>query len=85
MKKSAQAKLAPQRFASIWDAIEDTPEPAESMKLRSRLMLAVQILGGAGCMRGSRAERIYREVKVMMIGGGTEEIMQDLAAKQLPC
>ena len=44
---------------------------------------AVQILGGAGCMRGSRVERIYREVKVMMIGGGSEEIMKDLAAKQL--
>ena len=40
-------------------------------------------LGGAGFMRGSRAERIYREVKVMMIGGGAEEIMKDLAAKQL--
>ena len=34
-------------------------------------------------MRGSRAERIYREVKVMMIGGGAEEIMKDLAARQL--
>ncbi len=44
---------------------------------------AVQILGGSGFMRGSRAERIYREVKVMMIGGGAEEIMKDLAAKQL--
>ncbi len=44
---------------------------------------AVQILGGAGFMRGSRAERIYREVKVMMIGGGAEEIMKDLAARQL--
>ena len=44
---------------------------------------AVQILGGAGFMRGSRVERIYREVKVMMIGGGSEEIMKDLAARQL--
>ncbi len=44
---------------------------------------AVQTLGGAGFMRGSRAERVYREVKVMTIGGGAEEIMKDLAAKQL--
>lgn len=44
---------------------------------------AVQIPGGSGFMRGSRAERIYREVKVMMIGCGAEEIMKDLAAKQL--
>ncbi len=44
---------------------------------------AVQILGGMGYMRGTVSERIYREVKVMMIGGGTEEIMKDLAARQL--
>ncbi len=44
---------------------------------------AVQILGGMGFMRGTRSERIYREVKVMMIGGGSEEIMKELAARQL--
>lgn len=44
---------------------------------------AVQILGGSGYMRGVRVERIYREVKVMMIGGGAEEISKDLAARQL--
>lgn len=43
---------------------------------------AVQILGGMGFMRGTTSERIYREVKVMMIGGGAEEIMKELAAKQ---
>jgi hypothetical protein len=42
---------------------------------------AVQILGGMGFMRGTVSERIYREVKVMMIGGGAEEIMKDLAAQ----
>ncbi|EWS63218.1 putative acyl-CoA dehydrogenase [Hydrogenophaga sp. T4] len=44
---------------------------------------AVQILGGMGFMRGTVSERIYREVKVMMIGGGAEEIMKELAARQL--
>ena len=44
---------------------------------------AVQTLGGMGYMRGTRAERIYREVKVNMIGGGAEEIMKDLASRQL--
>ncbi|HQR34281.1 MAG TPA: acyl-CoA dehydrogenase family protein [Blastocatellia bacterium] len=44
---------------------------------------AVQILGGMGYMRGERVERIYREVKVNMIGGGSEEIMKDLAARQM--
>jgi acyl-CoA dehydrogenase len=44
---------------------------------------AVQILGGMGYMRGTVSERLYREVKVMMIGGGAEEIMKELAARQL--
>jgi acyl-CoA dehydrogenase len=44
---------------------------------------AVQLLGGMGYMRGTVSERVYREVKVMMIGGGAEEIMKELAAKQL--
>ena len=44
---------------------------------------AVQVLGGMGYMRGTKSERIYREVKVMMIGGGAEEIMKELAARQL--
>jgi acyl-CoA dehydrogenase len=44
---------------------------------------AVQIFGGAGYMRGSKVERIYREVKVNAIGGGTEEIMKDLASRQM--
>lgn len=44
---------------------------------------AMQILGGASYMRGGRVERIYREVRVMAIGGGSEEIMNDLAARQM--
>ena len=44
---------------------------------------AVQILGGSGYVRGTKSERIYREVKIMMIGGGSEEIMKELAARQL--
>jgi acyl-CoA dehydrogenase len=43
---------------------------------------AMQILGGAGYIRGNKVERIYREVRVNAIGGGSEEIMRDLAASQ---
>jgi predicted XRE-type DNA-binding protein len=31
-----------QRFSSVWDAIENTPEEAENMKLRSVLMTALK-------------------------------------------
>jgi acyl-CoA dehydrogenase len=44
---------------------------------------ALQIFGGAGYMRGTKVERIYREVRVNAIGGGSEEIMRELAARQL--
>jgi len=46
---------------------------------------ASQILGGASYLRhgiGERVERIYREVRVNAIGGGSEEVMIDLASKQ---
>jgi acyl-CoA dehydrogenase len=44
---------------------------------------AMQVFGGAGYLRGSKVERIYRETKVMSIGGGSVEIMKDLAARQM--
>lgn len=44
---------------------------------------AMQIFGGAGYLRGNAVERIYREVKVLAIGGGSEEIMKDLAVRQM--
>lgn len=44
---------------------------------------AAQILGGASYMHGSLVERIYREVRVVAIGGGSEEIMLDMAGRHL--
>jgi len=34
--------MSDQQFNSVWDAIEDTPEAAENMKLRSTLMKALK-------------------------------------------
>lgn len=34
--------MSKQTFSSVWDAIEDTPEQAENMKLRSVLMMAIK-------------------------------------------
>jgi predicted XRE-type DNA-binding protein len=31
-----------QQFASVWDAIEDTPAEAENMKIRSTLMMTLK-------------------------------------------
>ena len=46
---------------------------------------AAQIFGGASYVRGGvgeRVERIYREVRAYAIPGGSEEIMEDFAARQ---
>jgi acyl-CoA dehydrogenase len=44
---------------------------------------AMQVLGGAGYLQGSKVERLYRETKVLTIGGGSREIMVELAARQM--
>jgi len=74
-----------------WQVSQQQAKPADLALLKVQATLtmefcareALQILGGAGYLRGSRSERIYREVRVNAIGGGSEEIMRDLAAKQL--
>jgi acyl-CoA dehydrogenase len=44
---------------------------------------AVQIHGGMGYMRESEVEMHYRDMRIMGIGGGATEILNDLAAKSL--
>lgn len=34
--------MSNKRFANVWDAVEDTPEEAENMKLRSALMVILK-------------------------------------------
>ena len=41
------------------------------------------VLGGIGYMHGNCIECSHREVRVNAIGIGSEEIMRDLAARQL--
>ena len=45
------------RFASVWDAIEDTPEEAENMKVRSQLMAQLKIyITKSGLNQGDAAK-----------------------------
>ncbi len=44
---------------------------------------AVQIFGGMGYMRESLVERLSRDVRLLPIGGGTTEIMNEIIAKMM--
>lgn len=44
---------------------------------------AAQVLGGASIIRGNNVERIYREARILAIAGGSEEILRDLAVRQM--
>ncbi len=44
---------------------------------------AVQIFGGMGYMRESEIDRHYRDARILGIGGGATEVLNDLAAKLL--
>jgi len=42
---------------------------------------AVQIFGGYGFMRGFLVERLYRDNRILSIGGGTTEIMKEIISR----
>ena len=42
---------------------------------------AVQLFGGYGTMRGHLVERLYRDNRILSIGGGTTEIMKEIISK----
>lgn len=74
-----------------WQVRQGKARPADfaMLKVQATRMLeavareAAQVLGGASYLKGAKIERIYREVRVNAIGGGSEEIMLDLAGRQL--
>jgi acyl-CoA dehydrogenase len=44
---------------------------------------AVQIHGGSGYMHGTEVERHYRDARILGIGGGATEVLNDLTARLL--
>jgi predicted XRE-type DNA-binding protein len=48
-----------QRFSSVWDAISNTPEEAENMKLRSALMMAIKDHIDRGKLSQEQAAKLF--------------------------
>ena len=55
-----------QRFASVWDAIEDTPQEAENMKLRSALMTALKSHLAQAKMSQTQAAQLFGVIQPRM-------------------
>lgn len=47
------------RFASVWDAMEDTPAQVENMKLRSELMIALKDYIAREGLSQARAAKVF--------------------------
>ncbi|MDX5934927.1 helix-turn-helix domain-containing protein [Acidithiobacillus thiooxidans] len=61
--------MSEERFASAWDAIEDTREDAENMKLRSQLMMS---------LKGHIARTGMSQTQAAQIFGVTQPRVSDL-------
>ena len=57
-----------QRFASVWDAIENTPKEAENMKLRSALMVVIQQYVNGKKLTQSEAAKVFGVTRPRMSG-----------------
>jgi predicted XRE-type DNA-binding protein len=51
--------MSNERFASVWDAIEETPAQAENMKLRAALMMALKDHIASEGLSQSRAAKVF--------------------------
>jgi acyl-CoA dehydrogenase len=75
----------------VWSLLEKGANPVETAIAKNTAVAAcdfvvdaaVQLHGGAGYLRDSEVERHYRDARIMGIGGGTNEIMNEIIAKGL--
>jgi predicted XRE-type DNA-binding protein len=51
--------MSDKRFSSVWNVIEDTPEGAENMKVRSALMVALKEHIARAGLSQSRASKLF--------------------------
>lgn len=69
-------------------AMPPEPDIAMAKNAATRLLEqisreAVQFAGARGCVAPSLAERMFRDARLLAIGGGSEEIMNEIIARDL--
>ncbi len=73
----------------IDEGSEDIPLYSSMAKLHTAkagvdlVRMAMQILGGTGYSKDSRVERLYRDIKMIEIGDGTNEVQRMVIVKSL--
>jgi len=83
------ARLLTHKAAALCDEhIRCSAEASQAKLFASEMAVrtaseAVQILGGYGYMQEYEVERIFRDVRMGTIGGGTSEIQRLIIAREL--
>ena len=89
-RKASQGRYDSTRASETPDAELNVGSMIATLKTSAGRVLekvnreAQQVMGGAGYSKagnGARIEQISRDVRVMVVGGGSEEILSDLAVK----
>jgi len=82
---SALIATAAERVAAGEDALLDigAAKVFVSEAAVVQTLEAMQILGGYGYMREYELERLFRDLKLMTVGGGTNEIHRDMIARMV--
>ncbi|GGV08736.1 putative acyl CoA dehydrogenase [Actinomadura cremea] len=81
----AYTRSIAERFAAGEDVLTETAYAKNTAVYACEHVVheAVQLHGGMGYMRESEVERHYRDARILGIGGGTNEIMNEIVAKRL--
>lgn len=85
------ARLTTVARTFVWSVAEATPNLTAVAMAKNTAVAAcdlvvdaaVQLHGGAGYLRDCEVERHYRDARIMGLGGGTTEIMNEIIAKGL--
>lgn len=89
VSKLAAARALTYHAAALEEAGQDTSRDVSIIKAFSPEVLhevvhgCLQLHGGTGYMRGTPIERMARDARILMIGGGATEVMLEEVAKRI--